>query len=158
MIHVKYYEEQYGRGSYVHRLARFIAMLDEKPDRRRTGQRNENKYPIRDGLGADMRIPDYLAFADAAFRQMKTLRSRPGYPGGILSDWIAESGKRNGWSLEAMGYVPAERHLPLIHGANPDPWRYVNGKAVSAEPVAHAGAPGVGGERLWARGASAGRG
>ena len=136
LIHVKYYEEQYGRGSYVHRLARFIAMLDEKPDRRRTGQRNENKYPIRDGLGADMRIPDYLAFADAAFRQMKTLRSRPGYPGGILSDWIAESGKRNGWSLEAMGYVPAERHLPLIHGANPDPWRYVNGKAVSAEPVA----------------------
>ena len=136
LIYVKYYEDQYGRGSYVHRVARFVAMLDEKPERRRTGQRNENLYPVREGLGSDMRLPTYLAFADAAFRQMKTLRSRPGFPGELLSEWITASEKRNHWSLEAMGYVPAERHLPLIHSANPDPWRYENGKAVSAAPVA----------------------
>ena len=116
-----------------------MSLIDETPRDRQRGVRNANKFPIREGHGSDAPLPDFLAFADATFRKMQAIRkSTPGKSAGqLLSDWIADSERHNGWSLAAMEYVPAERHLPLVDSRNPDPWTYdANGKAVSVKPPA----------------------
>ena len=125
---IQFYESTYGPDSYTSKFARFVAMVDESERDKKRCVRSKHRGPVREGLGSHIPHPPFLAFADAAFRKMQQLRRSHPRPedGGpnaqALSDWIAQSEIANGWKLSAMGYVEAERHLPLVYASIPDPW------------------------------------
>ena len=128
LVDIQFYESTYGPDSYTSKFARFVAMVDESERDKKRCVRSKHRGPVREGLGSHIPHPPFLAFADAAFREMQRLRRANPRPsdGGknaeALSDWIAQSEVANGWQLSAMGYVEVERHLPLVYAKYPDPW------------------------------------